>query len=310
MKHPVPSPDVVPACFAFEHDARSAACRRCEVREQCVPTTERWRREQTLARAVAELEQSLAVADTIGQEPIEQTYDRIHREVFGRPSRRRDSERNRAAFSAVLAHCLREDYDVATYIAGGMWAMRPWVDNNPRIGFQPQHLLGEKAERRYHAYRGQQQRRYRRQRIDAAKTSTTGAGELRRQLYLGEFAVAEVYVTSRVAGERHTWEDAQLEVRETIPALWSAAYAPTKHPDQYAKLALAFGAYGVNKELLLARLRAARDIANAYRPGLADQIGFRAFRWEALADLLARMFPVQDRPNLDLSDVPGAQWGV
>ena len=306
-KQPIPSPDGVPTCFGVQFDERDLNCtKRCELHAHCAPRSSAWASRRSLTELYAH---RLAQLDAPQEaESLEAIYDRLHRDIFGKRSRRTDTERNEEIFARLFGYFQREDIDPATYVAGNMWAMKPWVEKNQRIGFQPTHLSGEKALRRYFAYRGKQSRRFRQQR-HTGDTSGTIHGDIRQALYLGEYDVAEEYVKSYVAGT-DDWDAAIAEARPNDDWLAAETLGKARHRRRYHELCVALGTQRLREEKALVRLKAACDIAEHFEHDLAHRIGvFGAFTWEAFASLLTRLFPIDGASDsLSLAEVTGAVW--
>jgi hypothetical protein len=307
-KHPVPSPDEVPRCFGVEYDEQDLGCRRCEVVEVCKPRALQWHARLSIAELASGLESTFTAQR---EETLQQIYDRLHREIFGTRSRRTLSARNQDAFARVTSHLIAQDIDPATFVAGNMWAMKPWVEKNEHIGFQPTHLQGEKADRRYHAYKGHQSRRFRQQR-HTGQTSGTLVADLRQNLFLAEFEVGLAYVRAFVADGVDDWQAAIEEAQPNPDWLAVVTEGSGRRAKRYAELSAAVGALRLRGERQLAQLRAACAVAESYEHDLAHRVGARPFSWRGLAELLARLFPVEDE-NRDImsrseSAVDGLVW--
>jgi len=256
---------------------------------------------QSLSERVAQL--SLELGRQEG-EPIEVIYSRLYREHFGRVARLSEDARMKAVFEKVRALCADGAIDPETYIAGNMWALGPWAKANPRIGFQPNHLCGENALRRYHAYLGRISRRFRNAK-HTANHAHTNAGALRTALLLGEMDVGEEFV-AQYRMTRSTDLDKAIDRADPNP-FWRQVHARTS--PGYHVACSAFGTGAVVRELTFAQLRAAAAIADQYQHGLADRIGFREFTWTEFAKLIRRVIgPVAPRKSFDLEGVPGVLW--
>lgn len=278
------------------------------VRVQCAPVAVRWGTRRSLTEQIAELESTIAAPH---DETIQEIYDRLHREILGTRSRRTHSARNADSFVAVAASLLAHDIDVETYIAGNMWAMKPWVDKNREIGFQPVHLQGERARRRYYAYKGKQSRRFRQQR-HTGQTSGTLLADLRQKLFLAEFGVGLAYVRAYVADGEAEWQEAIVESKPGLEWLAVEAQGEGRRAKLYAEMNARFGSLRLRIEKNLVRLKAACTVAESYQHGLAHRIGARPFTWESLAQLLARLFPLPDLGldivSRDLRGIEGVSW--
>lgn len=304
-KYPVPSPDGVPRCFGVQFDAVDETCAGCEVRSQCAPRAKVWHSRESLAEMLARTEALLAQPE---QETLQKAYDRLHREIFGSRSKRTASKRNEDIFAALFARLRREEIDFTTYVAGNMWAMKPWVEQNPRIGFQVNHLSGERAMRRYHAYKNRQRRRYRQAR-HTGQTGGTSASTARQRLYQGEFEVGLEYVRAFIADGVNDWRAAVEAVQPN--ADWKAACGDGSKGRQYHELCLVLGTQRLRAEVERARLRAACDVADHYEYGLSQRVGVNGvFSWRGLAALLARLFPLEARFSdpVSLKQVEGVEW--
>lgn len=237
-------------------------------------------------------------------EPVEVVYARLYREHFGRAPRFSDPVRMKPAFEKLQALCADGAIDPETYIAGNMWALQRWVKANPRIGFQPSHLSGENALRRYHAYLGNISRRLRHARHEGTH-GHTNAGALRCDLFLGELDVGEEFVATYLLDRS---KDLAAAVKRALPnSTWrevQAGRAPGYH-----RACSAFGTKQLAVEREFARLRAAYSIAERYRPGLSDRIGFTRFTWVSFARLIHRLVGgPKPRESFDFDDVPGVAW--
>lgn len=304
-KTPVPSPDGVPRCFGVEFDSKDLGCKRCVVHVQCEPVAVRWGTRRSLTEQVAVLE---ATITTTRPETLPEIYDRLHREILGKRSRRTLSSRNADVFDRVAAYLLAHSMDAATYIAGNMWAMKPWVENNPDIGFQPSHLQGDNAMRRYHAYLGKQSRRFRQQR-HTGETSGTLLADLRQRLYLGEFDVASAYVQAYVADGSADWDAAITEAKPGLDWLAVESQGEGRRAARYSDLSAQCGAFRLRTEKNLTRLQAACAVAQSYEHDLAHRIGARPFTWESFAQLIAYHYPIPlDTVSEDLDGVVGSVW--
>jgi hypothetical protein len=298
-KSPVPSPDGVPPCFGVQHDERDPGCKRCPVVAHCAPIAAGWGR--SLSEALAEVEARLFSTPT--NELIEETYDRLYRDIFGRRSRR-NGDRYHDLFGRVVALCGREEIDVATYIAGNMWAMKPWVDKNP-VGFQPSHLSGERALKRYYAYFGRQKRRFRQQH-HTGRTSGTLAADIRQNFAIGEYAVGLEYARAFIADGVDDWMAAVNEARPN--ADWLAIDVGCSGRRNH-ELRVVFGHRRLQEEKIRAELYAACAIAELYEHGLQHRIGLgTAFDWPSFAALLARLFPLPGDIVSPVVGMTGVEW--
>lgn len=208
------------------------------------------------------------------------------------------------AFDKLRTLCADGAIDLETYIAGNIWALKAWALANPRIGFQPSHLSGENALRRYHAYLGNISRRLRHARHEGTHGHTT-AGAIRRDLFLGELDVGEEFVAEFL---RSKSTDLDAAIKAAQPnATWREV--TTGKAPGYHVACSALGTGALAKEREFARLRAAYSIAERYRPGLADSISFTRFSWESFARLIRRLVAVpKARADFDFEDVPGVAW--
>lgn len=304
-KTPVPSPDGVPRCFGVEFDSKDLGCRACAVQSRCVPIATQWRARRSLTEQIAQLTTTVAAPR---EESIQQTYDRLHREILGTRSRRTLTARNEDAFAQVTSHLIAQGHDAATFIAGNMWAMKPWVEKNQDIGFQPVHLQGENAERRYFAYLGKQSRRFRQQR-HTGQTSGTLLADIRQKLYLAEFEVGMAYVRAYVDDGAADWQEAIVEAKPCMEWLAVESQGQGRRANGFAELNSQFGALRLRTEKNLVRLQAAAAVAESYEHDLSHRIGARPFEWESFARLLARLFPILDTvSSADLRGVEGVAW--
>lgn len=304
-KTPVPSPDGVPRCFGVEYDLKDPRCKRCAVQAPCKPVAVRWGTRRSLTEQVAVLVATNSVTRT---ETLPEIYDRLHREVLGLRSRRTMSVNNADVFDRVAAFLLVHDMDAVTYIAGNMWAMKPWVEKNKHIGFQPTHLQGDNAMRRYHAYLGKQTRRFRQQR-HTGQTSGTLLADLRQSLYLGEFDVAMDYVQAYVADGSADWQTSIKNVQPGLDWLAVETQGAGRRAKRFSELSSRFGAFRLRTEKNLVCLQAACAIAESYSHDLAHRIGARPFTWESFAKLIARLYPkIVNTVFTDIDEVEGAVW--
>jgi hypothetical protein len=185
-----------------------------------------------------------------------------------------------------------------------MWALKRWALANPRIGFQPSHLSGENALRRYHAYLGNISRRLRHARHEGTHGHTT-AGAIRRDLFLGELDVGEEFVAEHLRTKSLDF-DAAIEAAQPN-ATWRDVQAG-KAPG-YHRACSALGTGALANEREFARLRAAHSIAERYQFGLADSIGFTRFTWPAFARLMRELVGSnKPRNDFDFDNVPGVAW--
>jgi len=299
----------VPRCFGVEYDEKDLGCRRCSVVAQCTPVAVSWRSRLSITELANGLERTLTSPRKT--ETLQQLYDRLHREIFGTRSRRTMSARNEDAFASIANRLIVLDIDPATYVAGNMWAMKPWVENNEHIGFQPTHLNGERAERRYHAYKGRQTRRFGQQR-HTGNTSGTLIADLRQRLFLGEFDVGLAFVRAFVADGAADWQAAIEEAQPNPEWLAVESEGSGRRAKRYAELSAAVGALKLRGEKQLAQLRAACAVAESYEHDLAHRIGARPFSWTSLAELLSRLYPLEvvarDTVSRDESALGGLLW--
>jgi hypothetical protein len=275
------------------------------VRAHCAPRAQRWREKRSLSELLADADARLRHARS--DETLQEIYDRLHREIFGTISRRSSSEANEDLFARLFAFLRREEIDLATYVAGNMWAMKPWVESNPRIGFQPNHLSGERALRRYYAYLGRQRRRFRQQR-HTGETGGTLTANIRQQIFLGEYAVGLEYVRTYVAEGDASWAAAIEEAQPS--ADWRAVECGPSGGKRYHELCTIFGTHRLSAEKQRATLKAACVVAESYEHDLSHRVGVRgAFTWADFAVLIARLYPL-DTPSdtLSLAEVQGVAW--
>lgn len=241
-------------------------------------------------RSLSEWIQELDRRVEFTPELIGKLYDTLHKKHFGKPSWRRNNSRNNIAFGRAFAFCVRHEIDPAAYISANMALLRDWLKRS-RIAFQPTMLVGEKAEARYNGYMRRANRRFRRGDHRVFDVADTQIGRLRNDLYLSEHAVAEHYVALRLRGRDLPWEEVASMV--TTSQTWK---------DVSARSGAWFDLQRPEDELLLARVRAAWAIAETYRHGLGDSIGFTDFSWRAFADLIARLIaetPPVYAPSVD-----------
>lgn len=299
-KHPVPSPDEVPSCFGSRFREADPRCVACHARAECSRHTAAWSEQRSLSEHVADLASSLTSAEP---ESAEAVYTRLFRETFGKKPFI-DHERHRSTIARVAKSCADQGIDLETYIAGNLWAMKRWAEANPRIGFQPTHLSGENALRRYHAYLGRLSRRFRHAKHEAT-AGESPASFLRRQLFLGEYAVAEHFVAAYVASGEADWKAAVLGADPNQH--WLAL--EERDRSAYQRACGLFGTSQYRREREFARLRAAAALAETYQHGLADRIGFTSFEWADFAKLVRRIVGAPKPTSApDLAEVPGVAW--
>lgn len=309
VRSPVPNAAAIPTCFGTQHDPADLNCRSCPHQSKCKVSTASWNKIHSLSEVLAAHERSLEAPATDEARP-EDTYDRLHREIFGRKSHRKDSYQNRHTFSKLLAFCLGQEVDLATYVAANMLSWQPWMQRYKSRAFRPTWLLGDKAKRTYHAYLARSNRRYNRGRLSVyegtAFEHSSFIAELRRRLYLGEWDAAEDFVAAFVTWGRASWEDS---VQRTEPCLeWRALQRGSGDP-YYHDLCVRIGTTALQGERQFATLRVAADLAEKYQYGLSDRIGFRHFSWQSFAELIGRLFPrIERRCVPDLSGISGAEW--
>lgn len=234
------------------------------------------------------------------------TYARIYRETFGRPWR--PHKRAEVIFDRCVEVCRANGIEPETYIAGNMWAMRAWAEANPRIGFQPTHLSGDKAWRRYHAYVGHLSRSLQHARHHAL-SGRTDAARARSALYAGELSVAEEFVSRFVSGKPCPWSEAiehgdpNVTWRSVQPYL-----AGGGRDDEFHRVRTLFG-HSLLREQEYATLRVAVYLAESYRTGLSARIGFTRFDWTSFARLIVRLqHTAPAKPVADLVGVKGVTW--
>jgi len=302
LKTPAPAPDSVPVCFGDRFLEPDPRCRACGVRAVCAKRTAALNRHRSLAERLAE-----AAPKPDRPESFALTYARVYRETFGRPWREsRGAER---VFDRCVEVCRAHGIDHETYIAGNMWALQPWVKNNPRIGFQPTHLSGEKAWRRYHAYVRHLERRLRHAK-HGVLTGRTDAARVRDALYVGELSVAEEYVSRFVSGSKCPWSEAIESADPNVT--WRSAQPYLTgggRTDEFHRISALFGRNELVHELEYATLRAAVYLAETYQTGLSTRVGFMRFDWTSFARLVRRITRVKPESEaLDLASVKGVTW--
>ena len=274
---------------------------------QCAPVALQWRGHHSLTEQLAGLE---AVIAAPREETLQQIYDRLHREILGTRSRRTLSNRNQDAFARVATLLIARAYDPPTFVAGNMWAMKPWVEKHPEIGFQPTHLQGEKAERRYFAYRGRQARRFRQQR-HTGETSGTLLADLRQQLYLGEFDVGLAYVRAYVADGSADWQEAIVEAKPGLDWIAVESQGQGRQARRFAELGTSFGELRLRTEKQIAEFKAACAVAESYEHDLAHRVGAGPrLSWPSFAELIARLYPLPalDTVSSGLKGLEGVLW--
>lgn len=301
-KFPCPAPDHVPECFGDHHRESDPRCRACNAQVACASSTAAFAKVHSLAERVVEFQAALTDAQP---ESFGTAYARVYRDTFGRPWRRND--RHAALFDRLAALCRKHAIDPATYIAGNMWAMQAWVKAFPHIGFQPTHLSGDKAWRRYHAYVRHLDRSLRHARHDPL-AGRTAAAKARLALYVGEMSVAEEFVARFLAGEGSDWS---TSVTATEPnETWRSVqpYLAGGSDDEFHRLSNLFGS-GLAREREFATLRSAAYLAELYQSGLASRVGFSTFDWSSFARLVERVVHVKPRSTAPaLADVEGVSW--
>ncbi len=230
-------------------------------------------RSRSLSQWVQDLDQQVEVTPEL----IGKLYDALHLKHFGRPSRRRNTPQNNIAFGRAFAFCVRREIEPAAFISANMVLLRDWL-NRSRLSFQPNMLSGPKAEDRYNGYMRRANSRFRRGDHRVLDGSDTQIGRLRDELFADEHAVAERYVALHVADD---------------PLPWASVAAAVQTGDSWkemtAKRGVWFSLERPAEEMQLARLRAAWAIAETYRHGLGDSIGFTDFGWPAFAALICRL---------------------
>lgn len=235
-------------------------------------------------------------AAPIRSSSIEKIYEVQYQKHFGRRPRLKNDSRTQAIFSRVLALCLREHIDPATYISANMHGMKKWLDKNPRMAFQPNMLSGDKAHNRYCIYRKIAGRRC--SFAEDACDEQTALGQLRKDLILGEEAVGGAFVSAWLHGRELAWHEAIVEATEhtALPKPWFDVTRSFRNgkPLPY-RLRDGFSRDRLRAELRLATYSAAAAVGNLYSVFLQDQIGVHRFRWETFTDLLCRVRPKRKR---------------
>ena len=303
MSRKFPSPSsCAPACFGDRYLASDPTCRTCPAREPCADSTAAFAETHSLTERLAEFQ--LALTDE-RPESFTSTYARVYRETFGRPCRM--SRRHAALFDRCVELCQKNAIDPATYIAGNMWAMRKWVESNPRIGFQPTHLSGENAWRRYHAYTRHLDRTLRHAKHNPL-AGRTDAAKARLAVFVGELRVAEEFVAHFLSRNGAAWPDAIAEADPNVT--WRSAQSYSTgggSDDEFHRLSRLFGSK-LARECEFATLRAAAYLAESYQRGLADRIGYSQFDWHSFARLVRRLVNVKPARVSELADVEGVTW--
>ena len=302
-KYPVVDPSI-PSCFGVFFNQGESRCQACLHAATCRVQSAPWRSQLSVAELVREYEEQLRAPLQRKTAP-EEVFRSLFREFFGRPVRR-ISERNRTAIARAYALCLREQIDFSTYVAGNMWALRSFAEES-RYGFQATMLSGDRALRRYHAYLGHRQRKYRAGSHDQSEGESE-IGALRRDLYVSEYSVAEEYTTwLRVTGHLD-WDravqaggpgDTWLAVQREGTRTWDS-------------LIRSFGVDRVRKERVYASLRVAAAILDSHAHALSSRVTIEDPEepfWSSLAELIVRLFPCQEATQEpDLEGVSGFLW--
>ena len=316
MKTPAPPTDR-PLCWGLSH-GHLPACPGCPVRAPCEAFTGQWARTPSLAERLSEA--AVAVRDTSSLRPIE-VYAALYEQHWGvAPQVRKEWTQDRVLWCED--YCTQKGYDFAVWVTAQMHMMKLFIERQRKtkgkenFGFQANMLLGEKAEYRYGVFVRRANRIHRLARDDAFKLSTF-FGQLRSALYESELAVAEYYVAQYVFAGEADWDESASCV--AVDPWWLAFTGKltgealqSQYPDThawYVRLRWGHGAGFFGTEVRFAQLQSAAALANTYRPGLADRIGFNKFSWEELARLLRRLFPFRKGNAADLPALGGVQWG-
>jgi hypothetical protein len=301
-KHPVTAKRNEPPCFCLSFQEGGNPCDPCSFRSECEVGTA----QLSDTRSLAEL---LADADSRTGLPskglsLQEIYDSLYQRHFGKKSPRRDNDKNRKSFTRLREFLDKNGLDAATFITANMVGMQKWVERNPRVGFQPNHLSGNNAAGRYNAYVRASNRRLHRATADAFDYKTP-LGRLRSELYRSEFRTARLFVASHLAGVSCSWDNAAKKAEVT--STWKAVQ---KIGASYWGLVNRFGKPTLDAEVKRMRISAAASLCEAYQSGLSTRVGFSRFSWEALADLLKRLFPLPQGEAFPTSHLSlGQHWG-
>ena len=296
MKEPTPDERHLPVCFGLSYDRTELACRHCRALRECSRLCGRWSSRPSIAEQLAQAERETS-PDRIDVTQLERLYDELHRQHFGKPSRRRRTHRNDVIFGRLLSFMLTEEVDPTTFISANMEMLRERCANSP-YGFQPNMLSGEKARARYNIYIRRANRRYHRGRADAF-ASTTALGIFRLELAVSEGEVAGYYVHAGLSGDLVSWEEA------------IAASSPTQTWLDAQQGRSKYGTtFNLDHERRLATLTAAVAVSESVETGLSTRIGFDDWSWEAYRTLVCRLFPPVEPAPVDLRGIPGLVYGA
>jgi len=290
-------------------------CTTCDSLVACKLATARWETRLSLAERLAALERTFEPSPT---EDIQQTYRRVHRQMFGRESYYRMRKRNRAAFDWVERLCAKCGIEPELYIRAQMYSMSFWlndpVQNPRRLGFLPTMMTGSGAKRRYNIYLRFRYREFRNVYRPAFSTETY-EGRLRSFAYEDELSLGTDYTNGVYS---HMPVDFSVVVQQESPSsswwaiMGEAIPADMAHAETLrSKLVGLYGLEWIARVRELIRLRAACEVAESFKHGLADRVGFKgSFLWSSFAQLVLRAVPRREpRLSEDLSDVPGILYG-
>lgn len=304
-RFPVPQRGANPICFGLRHAPEMERCAACPVQPRCRSAMGEWASAESVFERCSNLEREARTPTLDVAVELEVIYDAEYRRVFGKSSRRKRSHRNDLIFSRTLSYLVSSGIDPATFLVANMVALKdaPMVRKH---GFQVNMISGPKAKLRYNQFLKQANSKYRRGLSDVAEADSE-LGSLRRDLFDGEYTVADLFVRTIWSRVKISWAEAILRTEPNL--VWKAFEA--KAGDAYARWSNSLGERGVQREARLAKFRACVSVLDGLNSGFSRRVGLRDvdFEWLDIAELVIRTFEQPKPSQYDLSHVPGDLWG-
>jgi hypothetical protein len=292
----------------------SRRCGECVSAQQCKNSKERWANLPSLSERAAALEQTF---EPDPDEDILQTYRRIHVQMFGWHPPIKRTPKNEVIFAQVQKLCADEGISVELYIRAQMHSMSYWLQdpkrNKKNLAFVPRMLTFKKARHMYNAYIHFRYREYRN--VDRpAFSAETYEGKLRSFAYEDELSIGLDYTHGLYSGLAPDF-NAIMKAESPSSSWWALIGwkemeipANRKHARTlHERLMTLYKEEWILRVRDLLRIRAACEVAETFRHGLADRIGFKGdFSWDAFAKLIRQaVIGREPAPCEDIEDVPG-----
>ena len=323
MRQPAPREVERPRCYGLSF-AEDKTCQRCAHRDYCKSICAEWVGVPSLAQHLVQVEEgfkgkhvgvtSQHYAD-VGydkrEDNVVDVYCWAYKQHFGRKPRRESLESGRGLTHITSAnmYCIKHSIKFSEWVAVQMYALR---DHLPETwGFQPNMLRGANAEKRWQTQQEMDTRRFKKA-GGTTFANKTELGSLWQELTLEEEDVGEFYVASVVRNIKVTWQEAVVFTRPSD--LWRAVVEKEQARTMagrsiYSQLSQQHSADLLEQSYALARARAYVRVAATYDPTLPERIGVSGtVTWEALAELLRKLYGDYAALEVDLQGVTGIAW--